>query len=618
MKDIKIRPQTQDIKIRDAAALATKEFSHFIKEEGNIKLLREKPPQDSECTAMSAATGEPVRELQTDTQGGATYAARKAYNGGKRLAQAKLDKADYKQADVPNRGGQAASSYGNTYTPQMAHAKQEFRRERQKQQQAHSRDKIKQSAQVETRRTADMLFQKSTATAAQKAPQPSIKIRGREPKSPLLQRTADRVKRAYTQRAQAHAVRKMQQKMALISAKQTVQTTKSTAKGIARLAQAVAQMGRALVHAAVGLLGGAGGLIALVLIIGGAAAIIATPFGVFWSGQDADTQSVPQAVARINSEFSAKINQIQSDHPADSVVVHRVPGGGDDLFINNWNEVVAVFAVKTAGGNADADDVVTIDEKRIALLSQVFWDMNTVTYSLETVTTEDDGTVTILHTTITSKSYADMPDVYGFSQSQRQALIEMMKPEYSQMLAELVGTYGIAGGEINLTPEQIAAILKNLPKDISADRKAVLTSAYSLIGKVNYFWGGKSSAVGWDSRWGTPTKVTATGSRTTGTVRPYGLDCSGFVDWSFNNALGVVIGEGGGTYSQLDNSTKITWKDALPGDIVFFSDISHVGIYAGVDDSSNPLIIHCASSQNNVVVTGLQGFTVIARPTIYK
>ena len=25
----------------------------------------------------------------------------------------------------------------------------------------------------------------------------------------------------------------------------------------------------------------------------------------------------------------------------------------------------------------------------------------------------------------------------------------------------------------------------------------------SLVGKVNYFWGGKSSAIGWDPRWGT-------------------------------------------------------------------------------------------------------------------
>jgi hypothetical protein len=58
------------------------------------------------------------------------------------------------------------------------------------------------------------------------------------------------------------------------------------------------------------------------------------------------------------------------------------------------------------------------------------------------------------------------------------------------------------------------------------------------VGKVNYFWGGKSLVLGWDSRWGTSMKVTAAGSSTTGTYRPYGLDCSGFVDWVFYNVSG--------------------------------------------------------------------------------
>lgn len=156
-----------------------------------------------------------------------------------------------------------------------------------------------------------------------------------------------------------------------------------------------------------------------------------------------------------------------------------------------------------------------------------------------------------------------------------------------------------------------------MPENLSADRKAVVQTAYSLLDKVNYFWGGKSSAIGWDSRWGTPTRVTATGSRTTGTIRPYGLDCSGFVDWVFNNSLGYIIGHGGGAHMEHTYCTPITWSEALPGDLVFYPGDSHVGIFVGTDESGNPLIVHCASSQNNVVLTGLQGFTSIGRPIIY-
>ena len=64
------------------------------------------------------------------------------------------------------------------------------------------------------------------------------------------------------------------------------------------------------------------------------------------------------------------------------------------------------------------------------------------------------------------------------------------------------------------------ALLQNLPADLSPERKAVIRHALSLVGKVNYFWGGKSLVLGWDSRWGQLTQVWAAGSQTTGTYRP--------------------------------------------------------------------------------------------------
>ena len=42
-----------------------------------------------------------------------------------------------------------------------------------------------------------------------------------------------------------------------------------------------------------------------------------------------------------------------------------------------------------------------------------------------------------------------------------------------------------------------------------------------------------------------------------------------------------------------------------------------MGIVGGRDESGNLLIIHCASGYNNVVVTGLEGFTSIGRPQYY-
>lgn len=125
--------------------------------------------------------------------------------------------------------------------------------------------------------------------------------------------------------------------------------------------------------------------------------------------------------------------------------------------------------------------------------------------------------------------------------------------------------------------------------------------------------------IGWDVRWGELRQVTAAGSSTTGTYRPYGLDCSGFVDWVFYNQSGgsYVIGHGGGATMQHSYCTNISWADAQPGDLVFYPDNSHVGIVGGWDANGELLIIHCASGYNNVVITGLEGFTSIGRPQYY-
>lgn len=154
------------------------------------------------------------------------------------------------------------------------------------------------------------------------------------------------------------------------------------------------------------------------------------------------------------------------------------------------------------------------------------------------------------------------------------------------------------------------------------NRYMVVKTALTLVGKVNYFWGGKSLALGWDYRWGVTTKVTAEGSQTTGTYRPYGLDCSGFVDWAFYNATNgqYYPSEGnGGTYAQKSNCYVISEADALPGDLVFAADIGHVGIVGGRDDNGNLLIIHCTSgTYNNVVITKMTGFfSIVARPRWY-
>ena len=208
-----------------------------------------------------------------------------------------------------------------------------------------------------------------------------------------------------------------------------------------------------------------------------------------------------------------------------------------------------------------------------------------------------------------------MADEYRFNTGQRRLLEELMQPKYQELFMALTGSYQ----DIELSPDEVAKIIENLPADLGENRKQVVLTAYQLLGKVHYFWGGKSLIIGWDSRWGMPMKVTAEGSSTTGTVRPFGLDCSGMVDWVFYNQSGgqYVIGHGGGATAQHSYCAPIAWSDAQPGDLVFYPGDSHVGIVCGFDSSGNIMVIHCASGANNVVVTGKIGFTSIGRPEYF-
>ena len=630
MKEIRTRPKGRDIQTRQTTAFLPKQAAKVLRENAARRQLTAKNTEQQE--EAQSVFSEPASRFETTAQRAAEISARTAFRSGKALAQKQFDRAVI--STEPKERVENAAPLRQSDPPQVMRAKRKFRQEQAKKQTERRRETVVREAKQEAFRVQDDFalqehrFTDTPSFAPADAPMPQADRRRKAASAPPKKAEKPPREQVFTGR-QAQSVRqqaakaqaqvaaktkeKMQQQFVQETAQKTAQTAKRTAKGFAWLKNAVIRTGQAAARAAVGLLGGAGALIALILVIGGAAAVIGTPFGVFWSGNDSDAQSVPQAVALINGEFAAEIGRIQTENPTDSVVIHREPDGGGDLTIRNWTDIIAVFAVKTAGADADATDVVTIDEERIDLIRQVFRDMNTISYYVQTIEHED-STETILHITITSKKATDMPDFYHFSKSQCEALTEVLKPEYAQMLAELVGTYG---GEVSLDEAQIRAMLAAMPKDVSAQRKAVAEKAYSLLGKVNYFWGGKSSAIGWDSRWGTPTRVTAPGSRSTGTVRPYGLDCSGFVDWVFNNSLGYVIGHGGGTFNQHDHCTPISWSAAQPGDLVFYPGDSHVGIFVGKDENGSPLIIHCASSQNNVLLTGLQGFTSIGRPDCF-
>lgn len=412
-----------------------------------------------------------------------------------------------------------------------------------------------------------------------------------------------------THRARAAAQRKAQQTILQTSVKNGGSGAKKMGGA---MVQAVQTIGRGIASAASSIVAAGGGAVVLVLFLMVilVAAIVASPFGILFSNESREAGVVPisAAVAQVNYEYNERLEELQTADSYDSI---SVTGQSAD-----WVEVLAVFAVKVAGSNdADAADVATMDADRIARLKAVFWDMTAIATEVETInhpgSGDDDGwTERNLYITITAKTAEEMKTAYHFNRNQIAALEELL--EQRALLLELLeDVYSVSG--------DTAALIRNLPEDLSPEREAVVRTACSLVGKVNYFWGGKSLVFGWDAQWGELRQVTAAGSSTTGTYRPYGLDCSGFVDWVFFNQSGgsYIIGHGGGATMQHSYCTDISWADAQPGDLVFYPDNSHVGIVGGRGANGGLLIIHCASGYNNVVITDKEGFTSVGRPQYY-
>lgn len=420
-----------------------------------------------------------------------------------------------------------------------------------------------------------------------------------QPKTPASKTAAKRARKAATQDAQRKMLKKSNNRAARAAATAAKKLAEAAAKAVKELISAFAS------------LGGGTALFVVFSIVIVAGAFLASPLGILFADEQESDDTVPlaTAIAEIQGEYHAKLERLQNGDFASVQIVGQAP---------DWREVVAVFASKTAGAE-DGVDVFTLDEERVELLRQVFWDMCEITTATRTVDIPDsnpDDNVDDSHTgialtiTITAKTAEQMRLIYAFTKYQNDAL---------DILLENLGSLNIPMGSLTISQEDAIELLENLPEDLDPERKAVVETAVQLVGRVSYFWGGKSLALGWDDRWGTPMEVTAAGSGSTGTVRPFGLDCSGFVDWSFYNATNgsYYPGRGGGAATQHSYCTNISWSDAQPGDLVFYPDDSHVGIVGGKDADGNLLIVHCSGGANGVVITGSAGFTAVARPDCF-
>jgi hypothetical protein len=232
------------------------------------------------------------------------------------------------------------------------------------------------------------------------------------------------------------------------AAQRAAQTARGSAKFTVHMAKLAVKAAAALTKSLIALVGSGGAVLALFLIIIAVAALFASPFGLLFSDENKDAEVTPVSVViqKINEEYKQRIEEIKNDNTWDTLDVQYVGTGGSRG--NIWIDILSVFAVKTALTD-DGMDVVTIDQTRVDLIREVFWDMTEIDHWIETVahTDSDGGTwyERVLHIIITQQTAGEQAEIYGFNDYQREVLEELLSGEYDQYFMALITGLGHPG-----------------------------------------------------------------------------------------------------------------------------------------------------------------------------
>ena len=139
---------------------------------------------------------------------------------------------------------------------------------------------------------------------------------------------------------------------------------------------------------------------------------------------------------------------------------------------------------------------------------------------------------------------------------------------YAAKLCGLIETYKL---------DRFDEALSWTPVDEDVDLTDLLAEATSHLGTA-YVWGGASPLTG--------------------------FDCSGLVQWSYKEALGIEISRT--TYTQCLEGVLVPFDDLHPGDLLFFEDggdVHHVALYLG-----DGFYLHAPQQGEPVKVTSMEEY----------
>ena len=298
-----------------------------------------------------------------------------------------------------------------------------------------------------------------------------------------------------------------------------------------------------------------------------------------------------------SDDFASVMEEIEREYKEKN----KLTDTENTLLVRNWQDILAVYIYEKSKAGATS---FTLDASCKDDLARIFAEMNPIVRDKQDITKISYGNRKINY-------YIKKNNI---AKKDRSVLKKYVETDCKLLCAVVTASKGF--------------VRESVGDNVSEDRVDVITAAYSLVGKVGYFWGGKSTVIGEDPSWGSVEKVSADGSRSSGTLRAYGLDCSGFVTWAVINGYkdqGMQAAVGDGTSDQWEKAGVVSEADAQPGDLVFqrgpeAGSNNHVGILCGKTDSGDWIAVHCSSSKNGVTVGEAYSasFRYIRKPSFYQ
>lgn len=151
---------------------------------------------------------------------------------------------------------------------------------------------------------------------------------------------------------------------------------------------------------------------------------------------------------------------------------------------------------------------------------------------------------------------------------------------------------------IPLTREEINYFLNRLDENLSVNRRKVIETALKSVGRIPYYYGGKSYTLGYE------------GANFGRKVLPdykgrclKGLDCSGWVNWVYNSTFRTNLVTADGTQKLASVGNKIRREELKPGDLIVRpGHDSHVMMFLEWAPDGRVTVIHENGTANNVSI----------------